>query len=219
MNVKNIDEIVAKIYQDILQKIGQNHSEMVYQNAFASALSKLNIKSEKEYALPVFYEDQYVGSKRIDLLIYYKDEHNVEQKYILELKARKHYAKDFLQLFGYSLLCESKGQALVNFHDGWVSYQHKNNMKMYVYWDQEGNNISNDTPTEIATIKALVSLAEDRSPHYPQSIWLNSEDIANFLNINRKTAVMRLRSLMRKNKINYAKEQGYQAKKWDEGVF
>lgn len=140
MRIEEVDKIVEDVYKEILQKIGTIHSETVFQNAFAFGLCQRGIQNIKEYPVPVFFNNEYVGEKRIDILIIYYDDDNKKQKYILELKAKKHYKEHDRQIKGYDFALESTGQALINFYEGWVEYQHQNNLKMIVTFEKQEEN-------------------------------------------------------------------------------
>ena len=147
MRLEEVDKIVADVYKDILQKIGTIHSETVFQNAFAFGLCERGIQNIKEYPVPVFFNNEYVGEKRIDILIIYYDDNNKKQKYILELKAKKHYKEHDRQIKGYDFALESAGQALINFYEGWVEYLHQNDLKMNVTFEkQEEDDIQINIP-------------------------------------------------------------------------
>ena len=140
MRIEEVDKIVADVYKEILHKIGTIHSENVFQNAFAFGLCERGIQNIKEYPVPVFFNNEYVGEKRIDILIIYYDDDNKKQKYILELKAKKHYKEHDRQIKGYDFALESAGQALINLYEGWVEYQHQNNLKMIVTFEKQEQN-------------------------------------------------------------------------------
>ncbi len=69
------------------------------------------------------------------------------------------------------------------------------------------------------TIKALITVAEQQCPDDPVSVWLNAADLEGILKVKRKTAQGRLKQLKEKGLVHYKENYGYQAKKWDEGVF
>ena len=69
------------------------------------------------------------------------------------------------------------------------------------------------------TIKALITVAEQQCPDDPVSVWLNAKDIKGILKQSRKTAQGRLKQLKEKGLVHYKENCGYQAKKWDEGLF
>jgi hypothetical protein len=147
MRLEEVDKIVAEVYKEILHKIGTIHSENVFQNAFAFGLCERGIQNIKEYPVPVFFNNEYVGEKRIDILIIYYDDDNKKQKYILELKAKKHYKEHERQIKGYDFALESAGQALINLYEGWVEYLHQNNLKMQVTFEkQEQNDVEINIP-------------------------------------------------------------------------
>jgi GxxExxY protein len=61
------------------RKLGRGFPEVVYQRALAIELYKYNITAEREVELPIFYENEKVGSRRVDFF--------VERRVLVELKA------------------------------------------------------------------------------------------------------------------------------------
>jgi GxxExxY protein len=61
------------------RKLGRGFPEVVYQRALAIELYKSNITAEREVELPIFYENEKVGSRRVDFF--------VERRVLVELKA------------------------------------------------------------------------------------------------------------------------------------
>ena len=61
------------------RKLGRGFPEVVYQRALAIELHKNGVNSEREIELPVFYENEKVGARRVDFF--------VEKKLLVELKA------------------------------------------------------------------------------------------------------------------------------------
>ena len=61
------------------RKPGRGFPEVVYQRALAIELYKNDITAEREVELPIFYENEKVGSRRVDFF--------VERRVLVELKA------------------------------------------------------------------------------------------------------------------------------------
>ncbi len=61
------------------RKLGWGFPEVVYQRALAIELYKNEYSAEREVDLPIFYENEKVGSRRVDFF--------VEKKVLVELKA------------------------------------------------------------------------------------------------------------------------------------
>lgn len=77
-------------YSDVTQKIigcaftvhnklGNGFQEVVYQRALAVEMDKAGLKFSREEEIPIYYDDQEVGARRVDFI--------VEQNVMLELKA------------------------------------------------------------------------------------------------------------------------------------
>lgn len=61
------------------RKLGRGFPEVIYQRSLAIELFKGGLNSEREIDLPVFYENEKVGSRRADFF--------VEKRVLVELKA------------------------------------------------------------------------------------------------------------------------------------
>ncbi|WP_375416185.1 GxxExxY protein [uncultured Hymenobacter sp.] len=61
------------------RKLGRGFLEIVYQRALAIELHKQGLTSEREVELPIYYENEKVGSRRADFF--------VEQRVLIEIKA------------------------------------------------------------------------------------------------------------------------------------
>ena len=61
------------------RKLGRGFPEVVYQRSLAIELHKNNLSAEREVALPIFYENEKVGSRIADFF--------VEKSVLVELKA------------------------------------------------------------------------------------------------------------------------------------
>ena len=61
------------------RKLGRGFPEVVYQRALAIELYKNGFNAEREVDLPIFYENEKVGSRRVDFF--------VEKRVLVELKA------------------------------------------------------------------------------------------------------------------------------------
>ena len=51
------------------RKLGRGFPEVVYQRDLAIELHKQNLPAEREVELPVYYEDEKVGSRRADFFV------------------------------------------------------------------------------------------------------------------------------------------------------
>ena len=53
----------------VQRKLGMGFPEVVYQRALAIELLKQGLTAEREIDLPVFYENEKVGSRRADFFV------------------------------------------------------------------------------------------------------------------------------------------------------
>ena len=222
MDTKELDKIIEDIFTNILKQIGYIQSEYVYQNAFAIELCKRNIINKQEFSIPVSMNGEYLGEKRIDIAIFYKDENNEDQKYLLELKSRPHYKGHNRQLFGYSLTTQSKGQALVNFYEGWVEYQHKNNLKFNItYSDADSvaqsrlthNRLTHNQEEVLNGLKIQEVYEKEINPHKSFVSLRDLRDSLVLKDMRTDTVAKTLQTLTSKGFVKYEVGLGYQSTK------
>ncbi len=94
--------------QKVHSVLGNGFQEVIYQRALAIELNKTNLKFERELEMPIYYDDQEIGRRRVDFL--------VENSVLVELKALTqledvHLAQGLNYLVAYKL---DKG-LLINF--------------------------------------------------------------------------------------------------------
>ena len=88
--------------------LGNGFQEVIYQRALAIEMHKANLNFARELEMPIFYDGQEIGNRRVDFL--------VEQQVLVELKAiialeEVHLAQGLNYLEAYQL---EKG-LLINF--------------------------------------------------------------------------------------------------------
>ena len=100
--------IVRGIAFDIYKQFRNNHKERVYHNAFYLGLIYKNLKVEKEKRIAIYYNGKKVGTYTPDLLI--------NDKILVELKAKPYLTKDDIKQFWYYLKgSQYKVGYLINF--------------------------------------------------------------------------------------------------------
>jgi GxxExxY protein len=75
----DLTRIIIGCAMTVHRKLGRGFPEVVYQRALAIELYKNAITAEREVELPIFYENEKVGSRRVDFF--------VEKRVLVELKA------------------------------------------------------------------------------------------------------------------------------------
>lgn len=96
-------ELTGKIIGAAMQvhsTLGNGFQEVIYQRALAIEFGKRGIGFQRELEMPIFYDDQQIGTRRVDFL--------VENKVMVELKARTkleevHFAQTINYLEAYRL--------------------------------------------------------------------------------------------------------------------
>jgi GxxExxY protein len=89
-------------------KLGNGFQEIIYQRALAIEMNKLNLNFARELEMPIFYDNQEIGSRRVDFLV--QNEVLVELKALVALED-VHLAQGLNYLVAYKL---NKG-LLINF--------------------------------------------------------------------------------------------------------
>jgi GxxExxY protein len=75
-------EITAKIIgcaMTVHTKLGNGFQEVIYQRALAIEMTKQGLSFKRELAMPVYYNEEQIGTRRVDFF--------VEEKIMAELKA------------------------------------------------------------------------------------------------------------------------------------
>ena len=119
----NITEKIIGAAMNVHRKLGNGFQEVIYQRALAIELSESNLGFSREHEMHICYNDQPIGTRRVDFLV--EDCIMVELKAIAELDD-SHLAQAINYLEAYNL----QTGLLINF--GVKSLQFKrviNNMK------------------------------------------------------------------------------------------
>lgn len=74
-----LTQAIIGLAMKVHRKLGLGFPEIVYQRALIIELKKAEFSFDVEKQQPIFYDDQWVGARRIDIL--------AEGKVLLELKA------------------------------------------------------------------------------------------------------------------------------------
>jgi GxxExxY protein len=99
---------IRKCIFEVDNKIGKGHKELIYKNALEEELIKEKLEYKREPSIEIKYENKLVGVYRPDFLI--------EDKIILEIKAKKNLTnEDKYQAFSYLRATKYKLFLLVNF--------------------------------------------------------------------------------------------------------
>jgi GxxExxY protein len=112
-------ELTSKIIgcaMKVHSTLGNGFQEVIYQRALAIEFRKNNIFFERELEMPIYYDEQHIGTSRVDFLVDGKI--SVELKAVLELE-KVHYAQAINYLEAYNL----EIGLLINF--GSISLQQK----------------------------------------------------------------------------------------------
>ena len=81
-------------------QLGNGFQEVIYQRALALEFTKHDISFEREVEIPIFYDEQSIGTRRVDFLV--EKEILVELKAITELN-NSNYAQIINYLTAYKL--------------------------------------------------------------------------------------------------------------------
>lgn len=110
MNENELSKLVFEAGLKIHRKIGPGLLESVYEECLAYELAKQGLKVQRQYSLPLFYDNITIPtSYRLDLL--------VEEKLIIEVKTVEELSDLHLaQLLTYLKLSDCKLGLIINFN-------------------------------------------------------------------------------------------------------
>ena len=104
-------EITEKIIgcaMKVHRTLGNGFQEVIYQRALAIEMSKQGLQFERELEMPIFYEEEQIGTRRVDFF--------VENKIMVELKALTHLENVHLaQAINYLEAYQIEIGLLINF--------------------------------------------------------------------------------------------------------
>jgi GxxExxY protein len=102
MTAEEINKITHKIgcAMKVHSVMGNGFQEVIYQRALEIELSKQKIGFQREFEMPIFYEEIHIGARRVDFLI--DDIISVELKAVIQLE-KVHFAQAINYLEAYHL--------------------------------------------------------------------------------------------------------------------
>lgn len=104
----DLTDKIIRAYYNVYNALGYGFLEKVYENAMMIELEKLNISSQRQFPINVYYENKLVGEYYADIL--------VEGQIILELKAAESLSEQHeFQLINYLKATELEIGLLFNF--------------------------------------------------------------------------------------------------------
>jgi GxxExxY protein len=99
---------IIKCAQKVHRTLGNGFQEVIYQRSLAIEFEKEGLKFEREKEMDIFYEEQLVGTRRVDFL--------VDRDVMVELKAiTKLEDVNIAQLINYIEAYKVKLGLLINF--------------------------------------------------------------------------------------------------------
>jgi GxxExxY protein len=105
---QDITEKIIRAFYNVCNLLGYGFLEKVYENAIMIELRLLNLSSEKQKQIKVFYKNENVGEYFADII--------VEDKVIIELKAAESLIEEHEhQLLNYLKASEIEVGLLLNF--------------------------------------------------------------------------------------------------------
>jgi GxxExxY protein len=105
---QDITEKIIRAFYNVYNLLGYGFLEKVYENAIMIELRLLNLSSEKQKQIKVFYKNENVGEYFADII--------VEDKVIIELKAAESLIEEHEhQLLNYLKASEIEVGLLLNF--------------------------------------------------------------------------------------------------------
>ena len=130
IDLESYNELTYKIIgcaMAVHTQLGNGFQEVIYQRALALEFEKQDVQNQREVEMPIFYDEQNIGTRRVDFLIH--NEIVVELKAITELNDT-HYAQIINYLTAYRLPIG----LLINFGEKQLKH------KRFVKTQQNGSN-------------------------------------------------------------------------------
>ncbi len=96
--------------------LGNGFQEVIYQRALDIEFRKINIESNREFEMPIYYDSEQIGTRRVDFLI--EDLISVELKAITKIE-KAHFAQaiNYLEAFNLQIgLLINFGNQSLEFH-------------------------------------------------------------------------------------------------------
>jgi len=126
MNTEEINKITHKIIgcaMKVHSVMGNGFQEVIYQRALEIEMSKQKIGFQREFEMPIFYDEIQIGTRRVDFLV--EDIISVELKAITALD-KVHFAQAINYLEAYNL----NTGLLINFGTTSLEYKRLFNKKI-----------------------------------------------------------------------------------------
>ena len=126
MNTEEINNMNHKIIgcaMKVHTVMGNGFQEVIYQRALEIEMSKQKIGFQREFEMPIFYDEIHIGTRRVDFLV--ENIISVELKATIELQ-KVHYAQAINYLEAYNLTTG----LLINFGARSLEYKRLFNKKL-----------------------------------------------------------------------------------------
>jgi GxxExxY protein len=124
MNTEEINKITHKIIgcaMKVHSTMGNGFQEVIYQRALEIEMAKRKIGFQREFVMPIFYDEIHIGTRRVDFLI----DDIIELKAVIQLE-KVHFAQAINYLEAYHLTT----RLLINFGARSLEYKRLFNKKI-----------------------------------------------------------------------------------------
>lgn len=118
-------ELTAKIIgcaMNVHKTLGNGFQEVIYQRALEIEMITEGLAFKREFAMPIFYREQKIGTRRVDFLV--EDIISVELKAVTKLEG-VHFAQAINYLEAYNL----EIGLLINFGENSLNFKRLTNKK------------------------------------------------------------------------------------------
>jgi len=79
MHYEDITKQIIAAAMEVHKRLGNGFQEVIYQRALALELSHIELEFEQEKEIPIYYRDEFIGTRRADFFI--------DNKIMVEIKA------------------------------------------------------------------------------------------------------------------------------------
>ncbi len=116
LKYSDLTQLIIGCAMKVHNKLGSGYQEVIYQRALAIEFRKADVLFEREFEMPIIYDGQNIGTRRVDFLV--AEKLSVELKAVIELE-RVHLAQAINYLEAYNLevgLLLNFGNTRLEFH-------------------------------------------------------------------------------------------------------
>ena len=123
MLYEEITKRVIAASMEVHNRLGNGFQEVIYQRALALELSHIEMEFEREKEIPIYYRDEFIGTRRADFFI--------DNKIMVEIKSVMNLDDSHLaQAINYLEAYKMEVGLLINFGNKSLQFKRVHNNKL-----------------------------------------------------------------------------------------